>query len=219
MHWDSLMVEKTISAQKNIRYIYTDIDLKNDTVYAYADSLLQLDSLTVKYMGFRCEHEVMAFVAFPQWFQALAGGSWAGLVLPWVAWILLFVFYVPLEAYFRGKFVTERVVEKEIHVADVTIDKAVVCRLSEGLLFDSFAGTLLQGNIIYTLSPQSAALLKLFLRKENHRLSLTEIEEGLWKGKATTDQLYKAIQRLRKDLQKVSSEIVIKNINGSYELK
>ena len=58
-------VEKKIPAQKNIRYIRTDIDLKNDTVYAHADSHLQLDSLTVKYMGFRCEHEVMAFVAFP----------------------------------------------------------------------------------------------------------------------------------------------------------
>ena len=40
-----------------------------------------------------------------------------------------------------------------------------------------------------------------------------------WFGKGTIDQLHKAIQRLRAELKKVSSEIVIKNINGDYELK
>ena len=219
MDLDSLMLEKKIPLQTQIRYIYTDEELKNDTMYAHADSRLQLDSLTVKYMGFRCEHEVMAFVAFPQWLQGLSWGAWFGLVLPWVAWVLLLVFYAPVEAYFRRKFVSEKVVEKEIHVADVTIDKAMVYRLSETILFDSFAGTLMSGDTTYTLTPQSSLLLKLFLRKENHRLSPEEIMQELWKGNATSDQMYKVIQRLRKELQKASSEIVIKNVNGDYELK
>ena len=219
MDLDSLLMEKHIPLQTQIRYIYTDEELKNDTMYAHADSRLQLDSLTVKYMGFRCEHEVMAFVAFPQWLQGLSWGAWFGLVLPWVAWVLLLVFYAPVEAYFRRKFVSEKVVEKEIHVADVTIDKAMVYRLSETILFDSFAGTLMSGDTTYTLTPQSSLLLKLFLRKENHRLSPEEIMQELWKGNATSDQMYKAIQRLRKELQKASSEIVIKNVNGDYELK
>ena len=219
MDLDSLLMEKQIPLQTQIRYIYTDEELKNDTMYAHADSRLQLDSLPVKYMGFRCEHEVMAFVAFPQWLQGLSWGAWFGLVLPWVAWVLLLVFYAPVEAYFRRKFVSEKVVEKEIHVADVTIDKAMVYRLSETILFDSFAGTLMSGDTTYTLTPQSSLLLKLFLRKENHRLSPEEIMQELWKGNATSDQMYKAIQRLRKELQKASSEIVIKNVNGDYELK
>ena len=219
MDLDSLLMEKQIPLQTQIRYIYTDEELKNDTMYAHADSRLQLDSLTVKYMGFRCEHEVMAFVAFPQWLQGLSWGAWFGLVLPWVAWVLLLVFDAPVEAYFRRKFVSEKVVEKEIHVADVTIDKAMVYRLSETILFDSFAGTLMSGDTTYTLTPQSSLLLKLFLRKENHRLSPEEIMQELWKGNATSDQMYKAIQRLRKELQKASSEIVIKNVNGDYELK
>ena len=219
MDLDSLLMEKQIPLQTQIRYIYTVEELKNDTMYAHADSRLQLDSLTVKYMGFRCEHEVMAFVAFPQWLQGLSWGAWFGLVLPWVAWVLLLVFYAPVEAYFRRKFVSEKVVEKEIHVADVTIDKAMVYRLSETILFDSFAGTLMSGDTTYTLTPQSSLLLKLFLRKENHRLSPEEIMQELWKGNATSDQMYKAIQRLRKELQKASSEIVIKNVNGDYELK
>ena len=219
MDLDSLLMEKQIPLQTQIRYIYTDEELKNDTVYTCSDSHSGLDSLTVKYLGFRCEHELMAFVASPQWLQGLSWGAWFGLVLPWVAWVLLLVFYAPVEAYFRRKFVSEKVVEKEIHVADVTIDKAMVYRLSETILFDSFAGTLMSGDTTYTLTPQSSLLLKLFLRKENHRLSPEEIMQELWKGNATSDQMYKAIQRLRKELQKASSEIVIKNVNGDYELK
>ena len=219
MHLDSLLMEKQIPLQAQVRYVYTDEEMRNDTVYTCSDSHSGLDSLTVKYLGFRCEHELMAFVASPQWLQGLSWGAWFGLVLPWVAWVLLLVFYAPVEAYFRRKFVSEKVVEKEIHVADVTIDKAMVYRLSETILFDSFAGTLMSGDTTYTLTPQSSLLLKLFLRKENHRLSPEEIMQELWKGNATSDQMYKAIQRLRKELQKASSEIVIKNVNGDYELK
>lgn len=219
MDLDSLLMEKQIPLQAQVRYVYTDEELRNDTIYTCGDGHSGLDSLTVKYLGFRCEHEVMAFVAFPQWLQGLSWGAWFGLVLPWVAWVLLLVFYAPVEAYFRRKFVSEKVVEKEIHVADVTIDKAMVYRLSETILFDSFAGTLMSGDTTYTLTPQSSLLLKLFLRKENHRLSPEEIMQELWKGNATSDQMYKAIQRLRKELQKASSEIVIKNVNGDYELK
>ena len=219
MDLDSLLMEKQIPLQTQIRYIYTDEELKNDTMYAHADSRLQLDSLTVKYMGFRCEHEVMAFVAFPQWLQGLSWGAWFGLVLPWVAWVLLLVFYAPVEAYFRRKFVSEKVVEKEIHVADVSIDKAQVYQLPDGSLFDSFSGTVTRGDSTYTLPPQSALLLRLFLRAKNHRLSTVEIEQELWNGNGSTDKIYKVIQRLRVELKKVPLDLVIKNVNGDYELK
>ena len=69
------------------------------------------------------------------------------------------------------------------------------------------------------LPPQSAILLKQFLRKENHCLSSSEIEHELWNGRGSTDQLRQAIQRLRRDLKAVSSDVVIKNVNGNYELK
>ena len=38
-------------------------------------------------------------------------------------------------------------------------------------------------------------------------LSPSEIDQELWKGQGTTDQLHKAIQRLRTELKKVSSEV------------
>ena len=109
--------------------------------------------------------------------------------------------------------------EKEIHVADVAIEEAKVYQLPDGSLFDSFTGTLTKGNLSKQLPPQSCVLLKLFLLKENNRLSVPEIEQELWKGQGTTDQLRKAIQRLRTELKQVSSEVAIKNVNGDYELK
>ena len=69
------------------------------------------------------------------------------------------------------------------------------------------------------LPPQSLILLRLFLSKENHRLSSSEIELELWSGRGSAEKLRQAIQRLRRDLKAVSSDVVIKNVNGDYELK
>ena len=215
MHWDANLANRKIPAQSQIRYIYTDWDLQKDTIYSVNES--HLDSLTVSYLGFRCEHELVAFVSYPYWLFSLENCYWV--LLSWVVFILLVVFYIPLEDFFRRKFVKDKIVEKEIHVADVTIDKAKIYHLPDESLFDSFAGTITKGDLIHTLLPQSSLLLKLFLRKENHCLSTTEIEQGLWNGNGSTDKIHKAIQRLRTDLKKISPDLVIKNINGNYELK
>ena len=215
MHWDANLANRKIPAQSQIRYIYTDWDLQKDTISSVNES--HLDSLTVSYLGFRCEHELVAFVSYPYWLFSLENCYWV--LLSWVVFILLVVFYIPLEDFFRRKFVKDKIVENEIHVADVTIDKAKIYHLPDESLFDSFAGTITKGDLIHTLLPQSSLLLKLFLRKENHCLSTTEIEQGLWNGNGSTDKIHKAIQRLRTDLKKISPDLVIKNINGNYELK
>lgn len=215
MHWDANLANRKIPAQSQIRYIYTDWDLQKDTISSVNES--HLDSLTVSYLGFRCEHELVAFVSYQYWLFSLENCYWV--LLSWVVFILLVVFYIPLEDFFRRKFVKDKIVEKEIHVADVTIDKAKIYHLPDESLFDSFAGTITKGDLIHTLLPQSSLLLKLFLRKENHCLSTTEIEQGLWNGNGSTDKIHKAIQRLRTDLKKISPDLVIKNINGNYELK
>lgn len=219
MHWDSLLCDKRLPVNAKVRYIHTDIQLQNDTTYSNADSWMRFDSLTVSYMGFRCEHELTAFVSYPHWLSVLDAGEWFLWFLPWGVLGLLIAFYAPVEKFFRRKFVEVKIVEKEIHVADVAIEEAKVYQLPDGSLFDSFTGTLTKGNLSKQLPPQSCILLKLFLRKENNRLSASEIEQELWKGQGTTDQLRKAIQRLRADLKQVSSEVAIKNVNGDYELK
>ena len=217
IRWDSLWVEKQILWGNRIRYIYTDLDLKNDTVCS--NPMKNVDSLMVTYLGFRCEHELVAYTSYPSWISSLSFSKCCRLFFPIILLGILFVCYDFLEKFFRRKLVKEKVVEREIHVADVAITQAKVYQLPDGSLFDSLAGTLKKGEIINTLPPQSVILLRLFLRKENHHLSSAEIEQELWNGNGSIDKLHKAMQRLRADLKKVTSEVVIKNVNGDYELK
>ena len=220
IHWDSLLYLKQIPIRGKVRYVYTDLELQNDTIYSVVSKQsLRLDSLTVKYLGFRCEHEFTGFVAFPAWWSCLSLGEWLCLLFPWAMLIGILFSYAPLQHFLQRKFVKETIVEKEIHLADVPIDQAEVYQLPDGCLFNSLTATLTKGEISQRIRPQSALLLKLFLQKENNCLSAYEIEHGLWNGQGTTDQLHKAIQRLRTDLKNASSEVLIKNVNGNYELK
>ena len=218
MYWDSLLVNNQVLAKNWVRYIYTDEDLFNDTVFSSSNEK-STDSLTVRYLGFRCEHELVGYVSYPFWLSSLSLMEWFLLLFPWGLFVLLVLYYSFLENFIQKKFFREKVIEREIHVADVKIDEAKVFLLPDGSLFDSFSGVLTKGELSKQLPPQSIILLKLFLQKENHCLSSIEIEQELWKGRGTVDQLHKAVQRLRAELKKVSSEIVIKNINGDYELK
>ena len=232
MNWDSLLLERQIVSQNQIRYVYTDWFEQNDTVSTgFEGDRSLLDSLAVKYMGIRCEHEVTAYISYPHWLSSFSWQNGCVYLVPWLLLVVLYIFYPHLETFVRRKFVRvkvvektievekEVVVEKEIHVADITIDKAQVYQLPGGGLFDSFSGTITKSDFIHTLPPQSALLLKLFLRKENHHLSISEIDEALWEGRGSLDRIHKAIQRLRIELKKVSSDLVIKNVKRDYELK
>lgn len=219
VYWNKTLLKYNIPAQGLVRYIFTDRELKNDTAYSISNNRVHFDSLTVNYLGFRCEHELVGYISYPTLLSSLSRIDRLWLIFPWVVFIMLFFSYSSIEGLFRRKFIKEKIVEKEIHVADVSIDKAKIFQLPDGSLFDSFVGTLIKGELTKQLPPQSAILLKLFLRKDNHRLSSFEIEQELWNGRGSADQIRQAIQRLRRELKAVSSNVVIKNVNGDYELK
>ena len=214
MRWDSLLVNNQVLARNRIRYIYTDEELQNDTVFT-AKRGKPTDSLTVRYLGFRCEHELVGYVSYPFWLSSLSVTEWGFLLLPWCVCGLLFVLYVPMERFIKKTLVRE----KEVHVADVPIEKAKVYRLPDGTVFDTFAGTLVRGEEKTSLSPQSVNLLKLFVRTSHYRATAEEIDSCLWYGKGSKEQLRTAIFRLRKDLKAVHSPLVIQNEGGIYELK
>ena len=220
MHWDSLMAVKGIYLNNQICYVYTDLELQNDTSYSKKDySHRNKDSLTVKYLGFRCEHELTAYISYPYWLFGLSFTNWYWLLLPWIVFALVVVFYGPVEQFIKRKFVKEKVVEREVHVADVKIEKAQTFLLPDGSVFDSFEKKLIKDGQEYKLPNQASILLKLFLRKDDHRLSSADIEEELWGNNGSADKMHKALQRLRIELKKVSSDLEIKNENGNYELK
>ena len=216
MHWEVNLSDRKIPAQRMVRYIYTDWDLHNDTTCSVFEG--RLDSLTVNYLGFRCEHELTAFISYPYWFLNF---SWytLGVLLLWGLLVILFKFYTPIESFIQRRMVKEKVIEKEVYVTDVVIGKSKLYRLPDGSLFDTSACTLTKGGLIHTLPPQSAILLKLFLYKENHYLTIEEIDKALWNGLGSSGKIHKAMQRLRDELKKVSPDLVIKTVSGGYELK
>lgn len=220
IQWDSLLTDRQIPGRGQIRYIYTDWELRNDTVCVpFDEKMVRSDSLITRYLGFRSEHELVAYTSYSFWKSDLSFLIVCWLLLPWFILGLLLFFYAPLEKFLQKKLVRKEVVERVIHVADVAIEAAKFHQLPDGSLFDSFAGTLTKEGLTKQLPPQSMILLGLFLRKKNHRLSSFEIEQELWNGRGTAEKLRQAIQRLRRDLKAVSSDVVIKNVNGDYVLK
>ena len=214
--WDSLLIQKQIPFHVGVRCAYTDVEEKADTLYSPKNFFsLAMDSLTVKYMGARCEYEFAGYVMVPALSKVLAIDDWLVLVVPWI----LLGIVIRFRKTFLRKLVTEKVIEKEIHLADVSLEKAKLYKLPDGILFDTLACSLRKGDSVYNISPQSVNLLKLFLRNDFHRISAEEIDKELWNGKGSNDQLRNAIYRLRKDLKMVESVLVIQNINGVYELK
>ena len=232
VRWNGLLSSESFLGKTLVRYVYTDLNLENDTVFSSIEKRLsRLDSLTVKYLGFRCEHELTAYVSYPHWMSSLAGGDGCILLLPWILYVLLFVCYPKLEALAKRKLIhkeviektieieKEVIVEKEVYVADVMMDKACVYKLPDGTLFDSFACTLEKDGLQQRLQPQSVSLLKLFLSKSDYKITSADICIKLWGDVTYTERLYSAIRRLRSDLKKVKSELFIETSYGFYELK
>ena len=232
IRWDSILSEKQISARNLIRYVYTDLELRNDTMFASFDKRLpRLDSLTVKYLGFRCEYELAAFVSYSYWTNSIIPTDWCVLLFPWILLVLLNFYYPQLETFAKRKLTHEKViektvevekeiiVEKEIHVVDVQINKVGIFNLPDGTIFDSIVGTLTKDGVQQRLQPQSVSLLKLFLDKENRQLTSDDICMKLWGDTSLSYRLHSAISRLRNDLKAIKSELFVSCSYGVYELK
>ena len=232
IRWDSILSEKQISVRNQIRYVYTDLELRNDTMFSSYDKRLpRLDSLTVKYLGFRCEYELAAFVSYSYWTNSIMPMDWCVLLFPWILLVLL-IFYNPLlETFAKRKLTYEKViektvevekeiiVEKEIHVVDVQMNKVGIFNLPDGTIFDSIVGTLTKDGVQQRLQPQSVSLLKLFLDKENRQLTSDDICRKLWGDTSLSYRLHSAISRLRNDLKAIKSELFVSCSYGVYELK
>ncbi len=223
LHWDSCLSTRQIIGNSRVRYIYTDEDLNNDTVYSQVVNHTSLDSLTVSYMGIRCEHELTAFISYPHWLSGISWNVWTILILPWLLLVLLTWQHSKLENWIRHKLVREKKnlikIEKVVYASDVPMDKANVFKLPDGTLFDPSAKCLSKGEIQCYIQPQTASLLKLFISNSEYEATDTEICRALWQTEKEKNKLYTAIRRLRNDLKAVNSDLTIVYIGGAYKLK
>ena len=219
-YWDRLLSIKQIPINRQIRYVYTDLELQSDTMYSNNIHLeSHMDSLTVKYLGFRCEHELTAYAAYPHWMFDFLGRNSLFLLFPWFLLIWLAVYWTKLKVWVKGRFTHEIVKEKDIHVVDVAMDEAGIFKLPDGTIFNSFVASVCKDGVEQHLQPQSALLLKLLLTKSNYKVTSEEISMELWHETREKQKLYSAVQRLRNDLRAVGSEVIISCTNGIYELK
>ena len=223
LHWDSCLSAKQITGNSQLRYIYTDENLNNDTVYSQAVNHTRLDSLTVRYMGIRHEHELTAFISYPHWLSGLSWSVWTILILPWLFFALLAWQYSKLENWIRYKLVHKKMnvieVEKVVYVSDVPMDKVNVFKFPDGTLFDPSAKCLSKGDKQHNIQPQTVCLLKLFISNSEYKVTSTEICRTLWQEEREKNKLYVAIQRLRNDLKAVHSDLTINHISEAYQLK
>ena len=213
--WDSLL-NLPLKVATSIRYVMTDLGEQNDTAYANRESfVLPIDSSLVSYIGYRCEAEFVGCVQYPSLWLACGLKEWTLLLLPWVLLVFVLSCYQRIHAAVQRKFIKREIV----HVADAPIERAKIYQLPDGMLFDVMAHTIRKGNEAFRLSPQSVNLLKLLLRSPERKVTIEEIDQELWKGKASKGQKDAAISRLRSDLKKASPHFSLDYSNGTYQLK
>ena len=213
--WDSLL-NRQLRATTAIRYVLTDLGEYNDTTFANRDYFVYpIDSSLVSYIGYRCEAEFVGCVHYPSIWMACSLKEWMLLFLPWMLLAFVLSFYQRIHAAVHRRFTTKEIV----HVADARLSDAKIYQLGNGAVYDVFSQTIRRGGAVSKLAPQSANLFLLFLREPEHQVTTDEIDQYLWRGKGTKEQLHTAIRRLRNELKLAPIELSIENLKGTYQLK
>ena len=82
--------------------------------------------------------------------------------------------------------------------------------MKDDLKLDVGKGVLICENMEVSLTPQQRVLLVLFIKAENHTLSMSQIMADVWPGKSISpDFFHKAIERLRDLLRQLPMTIQI----------
>lgn len=228
MLWDSLLVEKQIPITSRIRYSLTDLLEHTTVVYSKpGDKFVLTDSLSSRYMGFRCEMEVTGFVAYAGW-TAFDGAQWIVLLLPWLLFGLLAVTYDDLCACLARYCIRQEVVVKEKEVVAERIVRALdddttpvkLYKLKEGVYLNTEKNLIVEGEtVLGKMAPQAVVLLKMFFKAKNQRVAEADIYKELWNGDRNADRLHKALQRLRKTLEGITDLEIHYEENGIYQLR
>lgn len=221
MIWRNLLSEMGFYGETIVRIAVADWWERETCTYSN-DSLLvaKSDSLTSKYLGYRCEIGTTGYMCYFWWTTLTIKDKILLCALVLCCCLLFFIQEYIVKAY-RYCFVREVtvVVEKEIPVVIVERNQAHIYQLEDDLRFDTGSGMLIRTDVCVKLTPLPAKLLQGFLEAENRRLSVNEIMELLWSGNAVDSaRVYTIIKRLRKELAKIS-DWEITNENGSYQLK
>ena len=144
--------------------------------------LSKADSLSVYYIGCRCEVGVTGYLYRP-WWVILSWKDGGLLAVVFVTCILLF--------FVRKSFVKKKPVAME----NALEHPSHFLQLEEGVSFDVDLRMLKKGECVVLLTPQLAQLLQGFLEARYHRLSTDEIQLLLWPhGNGTSNKVHQSVK-------------------------
>ena len=213
--WDSLL-NLPLKVATSIRLVMTDLVERNDTAYAHREHFVfPKDSALVWYLGYRCEAEFVGSVRYPEVWTTWHPVTWGWLFLPWMIGMLFLLYCKRWWTFIKYKFTKNKIV----HVADAQIADAKIYQLGDGAVYDVFSRTVQKGSAVSKLAPQSGALFLLFLRTPEHRVTVDEIDQRLWNGQGSKEQLHSSVRRLRNELKSAPIELSIEYLGNAYQLK
>lgn len=103
-------------------------------------------------------------------------------------------------------------------VVVVTAKQPHIYQLEENIHFDAERMELIKEEQIVKFTSQMTILLEMFLKAEDHKLSVSEISESLWPdGTGTKERIHTLIRRLRKSIGELT-DFQIKFRNDFYYL-
>lgn len=171
-------------------------------------SCLSYSPIFTYYVGYRCEIEILGFVSI-SFFSIFVNIVWGivGAVVAFVLCVILTIYIYKLSVH------PPKIKEVTTYIQTVAVKKGTlpVYDLKDDLKLDVGKGALICENMEVSLTPQQRVLLVLFIKAEDHTLSMSQIMADVWPGKSISpDRFYKAIERLRDLLKQLPVTIQIK---------
>lgn len=218
--WNERLAGKSFPGEGYLQMVVTGVEAPDSVVvsrYGAPDAWARADSLVFFTLGYACEIGITGFASFG-FGRVYSVTDWM-----WIVFIVLLGGAVCL-LWFKRETVCRKLRKKfslveKIPVGIVRDPHIHHYDLEDGTFFDREQRILQKGKQTAVLTEQNALLLETFIQAEDYSLSMDELFKKLWPdGSGNEGRLRKAIGRLRKELQKVSS-YTIENELGIYRLK
>ena len=175
------------------------------TYWTDSAALAKADSLSCLFIGYACETEIVGYLSCP-WWRLYALSDWEILLLAGMCTFFFLMWLVRRRAISR------------LHPAMDVADGC--CCLSDGTMFYREKNILQKNENQVELSATIARLLIVLIEANGGEVSNRVLIEKVWPSHSgSKEQLRKAIERLRKLLHSIASEVVIENGWGTYRLK
>ena len=184
-----------------------DVETGQGSTTYWTDSvaLAKADSLSYLSIGYVCETEITGYLSC-LWWRVYAFSDW-GILLS-----------VGIGTFFCLMWLTRRRTISRLRPAMDVADGC--CCLRDGTVFDKERHILRKGKEEVELTAMIARLMTVLVEAEGEEVASELLIEKVWPSHSgSKEQLRKAIERLRKLLHGIASEVVIENRWGTYRLK